>query len=181
MLTVVFLVAVGGEHHFIALLRVEHLLGLLRGHLARLPLLFLLFLLIAAGVLLFLGCTLWGYGMARSAWGGTLNREWLQRLVSQVAFAQGPLVPSHWMASGLVAAARRDLSGALYHLALVWANGLFLYVVTAWIASRLYRRGYNRVATGGLMRRRYGGIPGSCRWPRTRWCWPTPSHPPRRR
>jgi ABC-2 type transport system permease protein len=114
-------------------------------------------LLIVLAVLLLLGCTWWGYRLAQSAWHQTVTREWLQRLVGQVAFAQGPLVPSHWMARGLVAAARRDLDGTLYHLALVWGNGLFLYVCTAWVAGRLYRRGYNRVATGGMLRRRYGG------------------------
>src|SRR5262249_25150233 len=31
------------------------------------------------------------------------------------------------------------------------------YVLTAWLAGRLYRRGFNRVATGGSLRRRYGG------------------------
>src|SRR5260370_32161279 len=30
-------------------------------------------------------------------------------------------------------------------------------MLTAWVAARLYRRGYNRVATGGSLRRRYGG------------------------
>ena len=29
--------------------------------------------------------------------------------------------------------------------------------LSAWAAARLYRRGYNRVATGGELRRRYGG------------------------
>jgi ABC-2 type transport system permease protein len=42
-------------------------------------------------------------------------------------------------------------------LALVWSNGLFLYVVVSWLARRLYRRGFNRLATGGTLRRRYGG------------------------
>jgi len=61
------------------------------------------------------------------------------------------------MTRGLQATARQDLAGAGYYLALLWSNGLFFYVVTAWTAARLYRRGYNRVATGGSLRRRYGG------------------------
>src|SRR5262249_37570044 len=35
--------------------------------------------------------------------------------------------------------------------------GLFAYLVAAAVASRLYRRGYNRLATGGDVRRRHGG------------------------
>jgi ABC-2 type transport system permease protein len=114
-------------------------------------------LLLVAGLVVAAGVFGWGYSLTHSAWGGTLNREWLQQLVGQLAFAQGPLAPSHWMARGLLAAARQDLTGALYHLTLVWANGLFLYVGTAWVAGWLYRRGFDRVATGGLLRRRYGG------------------------
>jgi ABC-2 type transport system permease protein len=46
---------------------------------------------------------------------------------------------------------------AAWYLALVWSHGLFLYLLTAWAARGLYRRGYNRAATGGSLRRRYGG------------------------
>jgi ABC-2 type transport system permease protein len=31
-------------------------------------------------------------------------------------------------------------------------------VLAAWVSARLYRRGYNRLATGGTLRRRYGGM-----------------------
>src|SRR5205085_5655197 len=67
------------------------------------------------------------------------------------------LFPSHWMSRGLQAAARGELGAALYPLALVWSNGLFLYLVAAWVSARLYRRAYNRLWTGGTLRRRYGG------------------------
>src|SRR5262249_3560440 len=54
-------------------------------------------------------------------------------------------------------AARTDLVEMGYYLGLIWSNGLFLYVIASWVAKRLYRRGFNRVATGGELRRRYGG------------------------
>src|SRR5207249_501158 len=41
--------------------------------------------------------------------------------------------------------------------ALVWSNGRSLYLLAAWLAKRLYRRGYNRLATGGDLRKRWGG------------------------
>jgi ABC-2 type transport system permease protein len=99
----------------------------------------------------------WGYNFARAALGSSMSRDWLQRLLDQLAFTQGPLVPSHWMAQGIQSAARRDLVGCGYFLALIWSNGLFLFVITAASAKKLYRRGYNLVATGGSLRRRYGG------------------------
>jgi ABC-2 type transport system permease protein len=86
-----------------------------------------------------------------------VNADALQRLLGQLAFAQGPLVPTHWMARGLEAAARGDIAAALYPLALIWSNGMFLYLLTAAVAKRLYRPSYNRLWTGGTLRRRYGG------------------------
>jgi ABC-2 type transport system permease protein len=114
-------------------------------------------LLVLVAVLVVAAILGWMYSVARSAWQSSMNRDAVQLLLGQFSFTQNPLVPSHWMARGLLAAARRDLVGALYYLALVASNGLFLYVLTACVARLLYRRGYNRVATGGMMRRRYGG------------------------
>jgi ABC-2 type transport system permease protein len=77
------------------------------------------------------------------------DREFIQQLVNQISFAQSSFSPSHWMTRGLQAAARDDLTEASYRLALVWSNGLFFYLLTAAAARRLYRRGYNRIASGG--------------------------------
>lgn len=85
------------------------------------------------------------------------DRNLTERVLGQVAFAQGPLVPSHWMARGIQSAARRDLTDSFFLLALVWSNGLLLYTATTWTAARLYRRGYNRLATGGERQRRVPG------------------------
>lgn len=114
------------------------------------------FLLLFCAIVL-AGAVLWAYGVARSAWQTSLGRDAVQQLLGQLSFAQAALVPSHWMARGLLAAARGDLPGSLYHLGLVASNGLFLYVLTTWAARGLYRRGYNRVTTGGMLRKRYGG------------------------
>jgi ABC-2 type transport system permease protein len=113
--------------------------------------------LIAACVALAASLGLWIQSIQPSNWNEVLNRDFVQRVVGQFALAQGPLSPNHWLSRGLQAAARGDAAKALFNLALVWSNGLFLYVFTAWTASRLYRRGYNLIATGGSLRRRYGG------------------------
>jgi ABC-2 type transport system permease protein len=113
-------------------------------------------LVCCGGVVLALG-GLWLYRIRFFANAALANPDALQRLFGQFAFAQGPFVPSHWMSRGIEAAARGDAGIALYMLALVWSNGLFLYVLAAWTSRHLYRRGYNRQATGGSLRRRYGG------------------------
>jgi len=85
------------------------------------------------------------------------TREAVTRLLSYFTFTRNPLTPSHWVSLGLRRAVRGDVTGSLYYLALVWSNGLLLYLIAASASSWLYRRGYNRMATGGTLRRRYGG------------------------
>jgi ABC-2 type transport system permease protein len=85
------------------------------------------------------------------------TREAVTRLLGHLAFTRSLLAPSHWVSLGLRRAVRGDVGGSLYYLALIWSNGLFLYLVAAWASARLYRRGYNRMTTGGGLRRRHGG------------------------
>lgn len=112
-------------------------------------------------VLLGLGLTaalgLWLYSMKPDHWNDAMDRDFVQQLLGHFSMIQGPLSPNHWIARGMQKAAQGDLKEAVYYLCLLWSNGLVLYLFTAWMAARLYRRGYNRVATGGSLRRRYGG------------------------
>jgi ABC-2 type transport system permease protein len=100
----------------------------------------------------------WGYQVMISVQDSLESRSALERLLAHVTFARGVLAPNYWMARGLLAASRGQLGEAAYGLALLWGNGLFAYLVAAWMAARLYRRGYNRVATGDVRRRRQGGL-----------------------
>jgi ABC-2 type transport system permease protein len=113
--------------------------------------------LVLAGLAVVAAAGWWLYGLALSARGHIGQRDLLDQLLGGFALFRSSLVPAYWMARGAQAAAVGDLAEVGYSLALVWSNGLFLYVVTAWLAGRLYRRGYNRTATGGSLRRRYGG------------------------
>ena len=88
---------------------------------------------------------------------GVGSRTWFESLLDQMSILGGRLVPFHWIAGGIKAAAMNRPAQIGYYLALIWANGLFLYLVTVWLAKRLYRRAYNRLASGGTLRRRYGG------------------------
>jgi ABC-2 type transport system permease protein len=88
---------------------------------------------------------------------GREAREAVTRLLGRFRFTRSPLLPTHWVATGLRKAGRGDLASCGYYLALVWSNGLLLYLLAAAAARRLYRRGLSRLATGGNLRRRYGG------------------------
>ncbi|MFO0845606.1 MAG: hypothetical protein U0797_25010 [Gemmataceae bacterium] len=79
------------------------------------------------------------------------------QLLNRISFARSLWLPSGWVARGLLACGRGELSATGYYLGLVWTNGLMVYLAAAWLSSRLYRRGFNRVATGGDLRRKHGG------------------------
>jgi ABC-2 type transport system permease protein len=114
-------------------------------------------LLIAAILVVLALAVLWGWNIIHTVHTENIDRETVGRLLSWFSFARNSFAPSHWVALGLRKAARGDLGGTAYYLALVWGNGLFLYLIAALASARLYRRGYNRLATGGTLRRRYGG------------------------
>jgi ABC-2 type transport system permease protein len=117
--------------------------------------------LVAVGVVVIGAVGLWVYRASVALQGQSDNREMLNQLLGGAGYTQGVAVPSHWMTRGLQTAGEGFLlkspqgeAGTLYYLALLWSNGLLAYVVTAWAARELYRRGYNRLATGGAPRSR---------------------------
>ncbi len=104
--------------------------------------------IVLAGIL---GVALWWTfrGMAPR----TLDREWFDKFLSDLTSLQSELSPPHWVAAGLKAAATGQPLLAGYYLVLVWSQGLFLYLVAAWLGKRLFRRGMDRLITGGTLTR----------------------------
>jgi ABC-2 type transport system permease protein len=105
---------------------------------------------------LVLALAVWIYRMSRASpselWRDEM-REAVTRLLGYFQFTRNPLAPSHWVSLGLRSIVRGEIGVALYNLALVWSNGLFLYLVAAASSVWLYRRGYNRMTTGADFRR----------------------------
>ncbi len=100
----------------------------------------------------------WGVSWYRESRNfGVGSRPWFESFLNELSYLGGRLVPYHWMTRGMRYAAIGRTEAMLYNLALVWSHGLFLYVVTVWLATKLYRRGFNRIASGGTLRKKYGG------------------------
>jgi ABC-2 type transport system permease protein len=113
-------------------------------------------IVVSASLVIALGW--WIYRMAHASpaelWRDEM-REAVTRLLSYFNFTRSPLAPSHWVSIGLRRVVRGELGVSLYYLALVWSHGLFLYLVASASSVRLYRRGFNRMITGGdLLKRR---------------------------
>jgi len=85
------------------------------------------------------------------------DRDAIQGLFDLFLLARGILSPSHWMSQGMLAMAKDHFVEALRPLLLIWANGAAVYLLAAWASKTLYRRGYNRMSTGGDLKRVYGG------------------------
>ena len=106
-------------------------------------------LILLCGVI-YLGARVW------TTPGDLFSQDWLDSMLSRLAFSQNPMLPSRWMSAGLVAAARGDLAESTYQFLLLSAHGGLAYLIAAWTASKLYRLGYGRVQAGRSSRRRVG-------------------------
>jgi ABC-2 type transport system permease protein len=103
---------------------------------------------------------IWGYRMqmlTRSAFKAN-SRDALDVFVGQFELARNALAPSNWMAKGIMATARGESwSEMLTPLALIWANGLMMFLAAAWLARRLYRTAYDRAVGYGDRNKIYHG------------------------
>ena len=113
--------------------------------------------MLAGGVILVLVGGFWLYRVGTAAKRSLLSgqRNEVEGLVEQFGLVQHPLNPSRWMTEGVRAAARGAPEEAISQLALIWSNGLLAYLIAAWVAGRIYRSAYDRVAGGGYGKRVY--------------------------
>jgi ABC-2 type transport system permease protein len=103
---------------------------------------------------------IWGYrlrAVTRDAM-RVNNRDALDAFVGQFDLARSAIAPSHWMASGIMSAARGEAwHEILTPLALIWSNGLMMFVLATWLARRLYRTAYDRTVGAGDRNKTYRG------------------------
>jgi len=115
--------------------------------------------LVAAGLVLVIVLVGWMVrvaGAAKQSLTAQKKNE-VEGLIDQFQLVRSPFAPSHWITNGLMAAARGDVQDALIPLALVWSNGLVAYLLAAWVAKRLYRGAFDRVAGGSRNKKVYRG------------------------
>jgi ABC-2 type transport system permease protein len=90
----------------------------------------------------------WFVHLVRTAQTVHWTHDAAKEVLGQFGFAQSILAPTHWVTQGIIAARKGDVPQTSYRLALVLSNGLFAYVMTAWLAKILYRPGFNQMSTG---------------------------------
>jgi ABC-2 type transport system permease protein len=106
-----------------------------------------------------LAATLGLAALAAIAWSLTRDLEndlltpaWFQEMLARLRFSEARLLPSWWLSSGLLEAARADVSDdagrralaeSVMFLVLTVSNALFLHQIAVWVAGQIYRPGYS--------------------------------------
>lgn len=96
-----------------------------------------------------------GWSLIRSVNNQGITTAWFEETLSRMSIAEHKLLPSWWLSSGLIEAARKDVDAenawasfieSLKFLALLVSNGLLLQVAGGWVAQSAYRLGYSQIA-----------------------------------
>lgn len=85
--------------------------------------------------------------------GEALTSDWMNALVGRLDFSTNALLPSRWLAVGLIHSARGEWSDSAFYLMVLTANALVAYLAAAVVARDLYRIAYSRVIGGRSTRR----------------------------
>ena len=110
---------------------------------------------IVGAALAVLAIVMFGWSMCQKTEGNLLTPLWFQEMLGRLEFSEHRLLPSWWLSSGLLEAARTDAGppgGAAWaesvkFLSLLISNALFLRVVAVEIGGRIYRTSYSELRT----------------------------------
>lgn len=118
----------------------------------------------AATVLAVCAGGLWlGWSLVDRAAADPLSPAWFERTFARLSFTEQKLLPSWWLCTGIIEAARAGRDGldaaaarreALWFLALLVSNALFLQMLAGWLARGVYRTGYSALCAEVPARRR---------------------------
>lgn len=139
----------GGIGAILCMLFVHHLARIRRQALA------LAGLLVAGGIVGLL------WMLLAKTEGNLLTATWFQEMLRRLQYSEHRLLPSWWLSSGLLEAARHDAgrpgsapwAEALLFLSLLISNALFLRVLAVWLGGRIYRASYSELRTDHARRR----------------------------
>jgi ABC-2 type transport system permease protein len=85
---------------------------------------------------------------------GTASTEWFEQIFARLAVAEQKFLPSWWLSSGLLEAARRGdrpdvrfaaLAEAVRFLAVLVSNGMLLQLLARFLAGSCYRHGFSHL------------------------------------
>lgn len=118
-------------------------------------------MLLLVGVASVVGLAFVGWSLLGRTEGNLLTPLWFQEMLGRLQFSEHRLLPSWWLSSGLLEAARTDAptfgspswSESLLFLSLLISNALFFRVLAVSIGARIYRTSYCELRTERSRRR----------------------------
>jgi ABC-2 type transport system permease protein len=104
-----------------------------------------------------------GWSVFASGQSDLMTPTWFRELSERLRFTENRLLPSWWLSTGLLEAARHPIpellndqpwSESVRFLALLMSNAFVCHLLAVWVAARWYRGSYSRLQTVELRRRR---------------------------
>jgi ABC-2 type transport system permease protein len=118
---------------------------------------------ILAGAVVLVCILALAWSLAGETEGDLLTPLWFQEMLGRLQFSEHRLLPSWWLSSGLLEAAREPSpqgtvpwAESLLFLSLLIANALFLRVLAVALGARVYRTSYSELRTERVRRRPKG-------------------------
>jgi ABC-2 type transport system permease protein len=103
-------------------------------------------------------CAVWLLRAYPAFYMGTKSYEiWVRDVLGKLSWTENPLLPSHWIAQGVMKLGGGAWRESLFYLLLLASNSLFAATAAYWIAAAIYAKGY-QTFQGISRRRRYYGI-----------------------
>ena len=126
---------------------------------------------VAGAALLAVGVLWMVWSLATGPQGDLLTPRWFLEMSGRLAVSEWRLLPSWWLSSGLMEAARTAWTQSVLFLAVTVANALFCRQLAVWTAGRIYRSAYSRLFSKRRVRKRAGiaHSVGHCHVPPMGW------------
>lgn len=108
-------------------------------------------LLISAAVFVIVSI---GWSLSANLNQNLLTPMWFREILDRLKFTEHRLLPSWWLSSGLLEAARRQWSESVLFLALMISNALFCRQLSVWTAAAIFRPAYSALHGRRIARRK---------------------------
>lgn len=85
---------------------------------------------------------------------GRAYEVWMMDIVGRFSWSENPLLPSHWIAQGILKTGAGEYREAAFYFLLILSNSMVALLFCHWLAGRIYMRGYQMFHGGGSRKRK---------------------------
>lgn len=103
------------------------------------------YILAAAGAAALCAAVWIAWSLLTGPEGDMLSADWFRQVSARIKFSDQQLLPSWWLSSGLLEAARYEWDQGVLFLSLLVANALLFRQLAVWTAGRIYRAAYGKL------------------------------------